>query len=147
MRMKYDDAMGYYGSDKPDLRFDMKISDLTDTLKDTEFSVFREVLESNGIINCLVGKNCAEQFSRKEIDKLTEFVKTYKANGLFYLKFENEVSGSIAKNISEKELNNLKEKLNIENGDIVKYLKLKINFKRLNMNIEIKVEAAAPVIP
>ncbi len=119
MRMKYDDAIGYYGSDKPDLRFDMKISDLTDTLKDTEFSVFKEVLESKGVINCLVGKNCAEQFSRKEIDKLTEVVKTYKANNLFYLKFNEELTGSLAKYVTEEELTKLKQQLNIENNDII----------------------------
>ena len=119
MRMKYDDAIGYYGSDKPDLRFDMKISDLTDTLKDTEFSVFKEILESKGIINCLVGKNCAEQFSRKEIDKLTEVVKTYKANNLFYLKFNEELTGSLAKYVTEEELTKLKQQLNIENNDII----------------------------
>ena len=118
-RMKYDDAINYYGSDKPDLRFDMKINDVTDIFKDTEFTIFKDVLNNNGIINCLVIKNSADKFSRKDIDKLTEFVKTYKAKGLAYLKIDNEVTGSIAKVITKDELDNLKYKLNLENNDLV----------------------------
>ena len=118
-RMKYDDAINYYGSDKPDLRFDMKINDITDIFKDTEFTIFKDVLSNNGIINCLVVKNSADKFSRKDIDKLTDFVKTYKAKGLAYIKIDNEVTGSIAKVISLEELNNLKSKLNLENNDLV----------------------------
>ena len=118
-RMKYDDAIEYYGSDKPDLRFDMKINDITDIFKNTEFTIFKDVLSNNGIINCLVVKNSADKFSRKDIDKLTDFVKTYKAKGLAYLKIDNEVTGSIAKVITNEELNNLKEKLNLESNDLV----------------------------
>ncbi len=118
-RMKYDDAINYYGSDKPDLRFDMKINDITNIFKDTEFTIFKDVLNNNGIINCLVVKNSADKFSRKDIDKLTDFVKTYKAKGLAYLKIDNEVTGSIAKVITNEELNNLKEKLNLESNDLV----------------------------
>ena len=117
--MKYDDAINYYGSDKPDLRFDMKINDITNIFKDTEFTIFKDVLNNNGIINCLVVKNSADKFSRKDIDKLTDFVKTYKAKGLAYLKIDNEVTGSIAKVITTEELNNLKAKLNLENNDLV----------------------------
>ena len=118
-RMKYDDAIEYYGSDKPDLRFDMKINDITDIFKNTEFSIFKDVINNNGIINCLVIKNSADKFSRKDIDKLTDFVKTYKAKGLAYLKIDNEITGSIAKVITEQELNDLKSKLNLENNDLV----------------------------
>ena len=118
-RMKYDDAINYYGSDKPDLRFDMKLNDITDIFKNTEFTIFKDVLNNNGIINCLIVKNSADKFSRKDIDKLTEFVKTYKAKGLAYLKIDNEVTGSIAKVITNEELSNLKSKLNLENNDLV----------------------------
>ena len=118
-KMKYDDAINYYGSDKPDLRFDMRINDITDIFKDTEFTIFKDVLNNNGIINCLVVKNSADKFSRKDLDKLTEFVKTYKAKGLAYLKIDNEVTGSIAKVINNEELSNLKSKLNLENNDLV----------------------------
>ena len=133
LKMKYVDAIDYYGSDKPDLRFEMKINDITEIFKDTEFTLFINSISNNEIINCIIAKNAQDKFSRKEIDKLTEFVKTYKANGLFYLKFENEVSGSIAKNISEKELNNLKEKLNIENGDIVFIISGKKNIVKTSL--------------
>ena len=133
LKMKYVDAIDYYGSDKPDLRFEMKINDITEIFKDTEFTLFKNSISNNEIINCIIAKNAQDKVSRKEIDKLTEFVKTYKANGLFYLKFENEVSGSIAKNISEKELNNLKEKLNIENGDIVFIISGKKNIVKTSL--------------
>ncbi len=120
MKMKYDDAICYYGSDKPDLRFDMKIEDISEVFKDTEFTVFKNVLASNGVINCLVVKNEADKYSRKEIDKLTEYVKTYKVSGLAWLKYqENEFSGSIRKVVSDNELASLKEKLNIEENDLI----------------------------
>ena len=117
--MKYNDAINYYGSDKPDLRFDMKINDITNIFTNTEFTVFKNVIENNGIINCLVVKNSADKFSRKDIDKLTDLVKTYKASGLAYLKFNEEITGSIAKVVSEIEITKLKEQLNIENNDLI----------------------------
>ncbi len=119
MKMKYDDAMDKYGSDKPDLRFEMPICNITEIFKNTSFSVFKNVIDEGGIINCLVVKDAASQYSRKGLDQLTEFVKTYKASGLAYLKFEDEVSGSIAKVVSEEELNKLKEMLKIEKNDLV----------------------------
>ncbi len=118
-RMPYDEAINYYGSDKPDLRFDMKIEDITEIFKDTTFSVFKNVIDENGVINAIVVKNGCDKYSRKELDKLTEFVKTYKASGLAYLKYQSEISGSIFKVLSEKEINDIKEKLNIEENDLV----------------------------
>ena len=117
--MKYDEAISKYGSDKPDLRFGMEINDISECFKETEFSVFKNVLEENGVINAIVVKNAADKYSRKDLDKLTEFVKTYKASGLAYLKYQDEVSGSIFKVLSEKEINSVKEKLNVENNDLV----------------------------
>lgn len=119
MRMKYDVAMDKYGSDKPDLRFDLEIQDITEIFKNTEFSMFRNVIENKGIVNCLVVKAKAAEFSRKKLDALTEFVKTYKASGLAYLKIEDEVTGSIAKAISADEVNSLKDVLGLEKGDLV----------------------------
>ena len=118
-RMKYDDAMENYGSDKPDLRFEMPIKNITEVFKNTEFSVFKNVVDNNGIINCLVVKGQADNYSRKGLYQLTEYVKTYRASGLAYLKIADEVTGSIAKVVSEAELNNLKEVLGLENGDLV----------------------------
>ncbi len=127
-RMKYDDAIAYYGSDKPDLRFDMKINDITSIFNNTEFSVFKNVIENNGIINCLVVKNEASNFSRKDIDKLTEFVKTYKVGGLAWIKYtEGEISGSIAKVLSDSEKEELMSTLNIENNDLVLIVADKVN--------------------
>ena len=119
MKMKYDDAISKYGSDKPDLRFDMPICDITEVFKNTNFSVFKNIVDENGIINCLVVKDAASKYSRKGLDQLTEFVKTYKASGLAYLKFEEEVTGSIAKVVSEEEISKLKDLLGIEKNDLV----------------------------
>ena len=118
-RMKYDEAMARYGSDKPDLRFGMEIQDISECFKDTEFTVFKNVLESNGVINAIVVKDAASKYSRKDLDKLTDYVKTYKATGLAYLKYQDEVSGSIFKVMSEKEVNDVREILNVENNDLV----------------------------
>ena len=118
-RMPYDEAMEKYGSDKPDLRFGLEINNITDIFKNTEFVVFKNVIENNGIINCLVVKDKANDYSRKGLDQLTEFVKTYRASGLAYLKIAEEVTGSIAKVITEEELSNLKAMLNLENNDLV----------------------------
>ena len=131
MKMKYDDAIKDYGSDKPDLRFEMKINDVTEVFKDTEFVVFKNVIQNNGIINCLVVKNASDKYSRKDLDKLTEFVKTYKASGLAYLKFNEEITGSIAKVVTDAELKSLKEKLNIEDNDLVLFVADKYNTTKI----------------
>lgn len=131
MKMKYDDAIKNYGSDKPDLRFGMKINDVTEIFKDTEFVVFKNVIQNNGIINCLVVKNASDKYSRKDLDKLTEFVKTYKASGLAYLKFNEEITGSIAKVVTDIELNALKENLNIEDNDLVLFVADKYNITKI----------------
>jgi len=119
MRMPYIEAMEKYGSDKPDLRFDMEINDITKIFINTNFSIFKNVIENNGIINAIVVKNSADKYSRKDLDKLTDYVKTYKASGLAYLKYNEEVSGSIVKVLSEEEINDIKNNLNIEDNDLV----------------------------
>ena len=118
-RMTYEEAINIYGSDKPDTRFDMKIQDITFYFQNTEFSIFKEVINNNGIINCLVVKDSADKYSRKDVDKLTEFVKTYKANALAFLKYNEEFTGSIAKFIDEKTAQELKENLSLENNDLI----------------------------
>lgn len=120
MRMKYDDAINYYGSDKPDLRFDMKINDVTEVFSKCDFELFKRELESNGIINAIVVKNAADKYSRKDIDKLTDFVKTYKANGLFFLKYNNsEFAGSIAKILTDEIKEELIKSLCLEENDLI----------------------------
>ncbi len=117
-RMKYDDAMDTYGSDKPDLRFGMEIQDVTSLFEKTEVSFLKSSIEEGGIINAIVAKNCQDKYSRKEIDKLTEFVKTYRASGLIYLKLEEELTGSIAKVLSDSEKEAIIKNLSLEKGDI-----------------------------
>ena len=97
----------------------MPIEEISDIFEKTEISFLKSVLEENGIINCLVAKNCADKYSRKEIDKLTDYVKTYRAGGLAYLKLENEMTGSIAKLLSEEEKNSLITRLQLETNDMV----------------------------
>ena len=122
MKMKYDDAIAMYGSDKPDLRFDMKIQEVTNLFSNTTVSFIKENIENGGIINAIVAKNAADKYSRKEIDKLTDYVKTYKANGLIYLKLEEELNGSISKIINEEEKNKIISELNLEKNDIVFFI-------------------------
>lgn len=119
-RMTWDEAFDHYGSDKPDLRFDMKIQEITDLFQDTNFGVFHEVIENGGIINCLVAKNSSNIYSRKEIDKLTELVKTYGAKALAWIKYqEGDITGSIAKVISDGEKESLKTRFSLEEGDML----------------------------
>ena len=119
-RLTYNECMRRFGSDKPDTRFDMELNDVSYAFKDTEFSIFKTILEENGIINAIVVKNSSDKFSRKDLDKLTEFVKIYGAKALSYLKYnDNELSGSIIKVISDQEKEELIKKLNIENNDLV----------------------------
>lgn len=118
-RMKYDDAIKNYGSDKPDLRFDMAIKDVTEAFKSTEIAFIKDALEKNGIINGIVVKDAADKYSRKEIDKCTDFVKTYKATGLIYLKKEAELTGSIVKLLTKEEKETLIETLHLEENDLV----------------------------
>ena len=88
-KMKYVDAIERYGSDKPDLRFGMEINDITDVFTNTEFSIFKNVIEEGGVINAIVVKNASDKYSRKDLDKLTEYVKTYRATGLAYIKYND----------------------------------------------------------
>ena len=119
-RMKYDEAIKDYGTDKPDLRFDMKIKDITDIFKTTTIEFLKKIIDNKGIINCIVANNNADNYSRKDIDKLTEYVKKYKASGLAFLKYNNnELTGSIAKNLSTKEKESLIEKLQLKDNDLV----------------------------
>ena len=114
IKMKWDDAMNIYGSDKPDLRFDLPIKDITKVFANTNIEFMKNVL-----VNAIVVNDKASEFSRKEIDKLTEFVKTYKASGLAFLKMDKELTGSIAKLLSDEEKNSLIKELNLKDNDIV----------------------------
>ena len=101
VRMTYNNAMDLYGSDKPDTRFDMKINDITSLFSNTEFGIFKDVISNGGVINAIIVKDAADKYSRKDIDRLLEFIKTYKAESLMFLKYSGDFSGSIAKFITE----------------------------------------------
>ena len=119
-RMSYDDAMNFYGSDKPDLRFDMKLIDLSEETADCGFGVFENALKDGGNVKAIVAPN-AEKFSRKYIKDLEDYVKTYfKAKGLAYVKMnENgEINSPIAKFFSEEKLAQIIEKLGIKNNEV-----------------------------
>ena len=145
-RMTYKEAMDLYGSDKPDTRFEMNIKDITKIFENTDFSIFKNVIENNGIINCLVVKNAADKYSRKDIDKLTEFVKTYKANALAFLKYNSEFSGSISKFVTEEIGKKLKENLMLEDNDLIliiagdkKIVKNSLGFLRLKLGKDLNL--------
>ncbi|WP_369711323.1 aspartate--tRNA ligase [Leptotrichia sp. HSP-334] len=119
-RMSYDDAMNFYGSDKPDLRFDMKLIDLSEETTDCGFGVFENALKDGGNVKAIVAPN-AKKFSRKYIKDLEDYVKTYfKAKGLAYIKMnENgEINSPIAKFFSEEKLAQIIEKLGIKNNEV-----------------------------
>ena len=119
-RMTYDDAMNFYGSDKPDLRFDMKLVDLSNEVTECGFGVFESALANGGNVKAIVAPN-GEKFSRKYIKDLEEFVKTYyRAKGLAYIKLnENgEINSPIAKFFTEEKLNEIILKLGIKNNEI-----------------------------
>lgn len=118
-RLSYKEAIDNYGTDKPDLRYEMLIQDITNLFQNTEFSVFKKVIEEKGIINAIVVKNAADKYSRKNMDELTDLVKKRQASGLAFLKYNEEVTGSLAKVLSEKEIEAVKEQLKVENNDLV----------------------------
>ena len=117
-RLKYNDAMAMYGSDKPDTRFGMTITDLSETVKDTGFSVFADAVKNGGSVRGIVAKNGAAVFTRKEIDKLTEFVKGIGAKGLAYIRWVDDAPNcSFGKFLAEGELENILQALGCEKGD------------------------------
>ena len=118
-RMTYAEAMNKYGSDKPDLRFGMEITDITDVVKDVDFMVFKNAIEIGGSVRALCLKGGASM-GRKDIDRLGEFVKTYKAKGLAYIQLKEEgIKSPIAKFLSEDDMNSVINKMNAETGDII----------------------------
>lgn len=120
LRMKYDEAMERFGSDKPDMRFGMELHNVTKLFEKSEFKVFSSAIENSGIISSIKVENEASNFSRKRIDELTEFVKKYKAKGLAFIKIENnEFTGGISKFLTDEEKESLKEELDLHDNDLV----------------------------
>jgi aspartate--tRNA ligase len=120
LRMKYDEAMERFGSDKPDMRFGMELHNVTKLFEKSEFKVFSSAIENSGIISSIKVENEASNFSRKKIDELTEFVKKYKAKGLAFIKIENnEFTGGVSKFLTDEEKESLKEELDLHDNDLV----------------------------
>jgi len=120
LRIPYEEAMCKYGSDKPDLRFDLEILDISDDVKDVGFNVFKTVLKNNGVVRLLKGPDCASM-SIKDLNDLTEYVKIYGAKGLAWIKvLENdEFKSPIAKFFDNQILKLLKDKCEAKVGDVM----------------------------
>ncbi len=119
-RMTYTYAMENYGSDKPDTRFDMKITDISDIVADCDFGVFSGCIASGGTVRCITAKNAASVLTRKEIDKLTEQAKGIGAKGLAYIRWVDDApSCSFAKFISEDTMQQILTAAGAEKGDVV----------------------------
>lgn len=118
-RIPYEEAMNRFGSDKPDLRFDMELTNLSDILRETEFGVFKSTLGAGGVVKAICVKG-GGSLSRKQIDAFTNIAKSEGAGGLAYIKYENGESVSpIAKFLSASELSAIREAMGAEDGDAV----------------------------
>lgn len=119
-RMKYTEALERFGSDKPDTRFGMEITDLTDVVKDCGFGAFTSAIANGGTVRCITAKNGASTFTRKEIDKLTEYVKGIGVKGLAYIRWvEDAPNCSFGKFLGEGELDKILAAAGAEKGDVV----------------------------
>lgn len=122
-RLSYEEAMARYGSDKPDTRFEMELIALNDVVANCGFSVFAQAVEAGNEVKALCVKGAADRFSRKDIDKLTDYVKKYKAKGLAWVKVVEEgFNGPIAKFFNEDEVANIKSATNAEIGDLLLFV-------------------------
>ncbi|MCH5304841.1 MAG: aspartate--tRNA ligase, partial [Ruminococcus sp.] len=119
-KMSYEHAMNTYGSDKPDVRFGMEIQDISELVKDSDFGVFSNPIKEGGSVRCIVAKNAVSVYTRKEIDKLTEYVRGIGAKGLAFVRWvEDEPACSFKKFMKEGELECILEKVGAEKGDVV----------------------------
>ncbi len=120
-RLEYKDAMDKYGSDKPDTRFALEITDLTEIAKNCDFKVFRTIAENGGLVRGINAKNGAEKLSRKDIDDLTKFVSIYGAKGLAWIKINEDKSYTsvITKFFKEEEVEAIVNKMEGKPGDIL----------------------------
>ena len=119
-RLKFTDAMEQYGSDKPDIRFDMKIKDISDIVENCGFGVFSATVKDGGTVRAIVAKNAADVLTRKEIDKLTESAKGIGAKGLAFIRWVEDVPAcSFSKFMSEDEMAAIYERVGAEKGDVV----------------------------
>lgn len=148
-RMTYQDAMENYGSDKPDTRFDMKLLDLTEILKNTRMNVFRQNIENGGIAKCLIVRNDGDKYSRTDIDHLIDFARIYGAKGMAWLKYDNDqFNGVIAKNLEDEKLEEIKNTYDVKNNDLILIVadKPKVVYAALGA-LRIKIAKTLDIIP
>ncbi|MCK9279771.1 MAG: aspartate--tRNA ligase [Melioribacteraceae bacterium] len=140
-RLSYEEAMERYGSDKPDLRFGLEMVTLNDVFANAEFRVFKDALNSKGIITGLLAKGCGD-YTRNQLDVLTDFAKKQGAGGLIWMRVkENDLEAPIAKFLSDDEKKGLIEKLNAEPGDLL-FMLTGPKTKTLNIMGHLRLEMA-----
>lgn len=148
-RLTYKEAMERYGSDKPDTRFGMEIQDISDLVQNSGFGVFSSAIEAGGSVRAIVAKNAASVLTRKEIDKLTEYVRGIGAKGLAFIRWvEDEPSCGFAKFLADGELDAILSRLNAEKGDVVLFVadKNKVTLPVLGA-LRLKVAKQLDIIP
>ena len=119
-RMKYDDAMEKYGSDKPDLRFGFEIRNITDCVKEVEFDLFKNAIASGGSVRAISIGKYSKEYTRKKIDKLIDSIRDYGAKNLFWIKItDGEVTSSISKFLNEEIISNIKTKVEAKDDDLI----------------------------
>lgn len=123
-RMTYQEAMERYGSDKPDTRFGMELKQINEFAATSNFNVFKQTVENGGQVSALNVENQADQFSRKDIDQLTDFVKIYGAKGLAWIKIDENgaLTGPIAKFFDEDDAKSLRDQLNAKANDLLLFV-------------------------
>ncbi len=147
-KMTYKEAMESYGSDKPDIRFDMKIQDISDLVKDCGFSVFTGAIENGGSVRAIVAKNASSVYTRKEIDKLTEYVKGIGAKGLAYVRWVDEPNASFKKFMTDEEMEAIYSRLGAEKGDCIFIVADKTSTVLSTLgSLRMKVAKALNIIP
>lgn len=118
LRLPYKDAMDRFGSDKPDMRFGMELTDISDEVKDCDFKVFTGAIENGGSVRCINAEGLAASMTRKKLDSYTEFVKTYRAKGLAWIVVEEGgLRSQITKFLSDETVDKILKKTNAKAGD------------------------------
>ena len=122
-RITWREAMDRFGSDKPDTRFGLELINMTDLFRDSSFKAFSDAVQAGGSVRAINAKGLSDKLTRKTLDSLVEFVKTYRAKGMAWLIIdENEIRGSIAKFFTPDELNASKERAKAEPGDVILFV-------------------------
>ncbi|HRP02545.1 MAG TPA: aspartate--tRNA ligase [Candidatus Kapabacteria bacterium] len=141
LRMTWEEAMTKYGSDKPDLRFNMPINEVTEIVRNSNFKVFQDIIAEGGTIQVLNAQNCSE-FSRKQIDGLSDLAKKYGAKGLAWIKvLDSEVNSPISKFLSDEEMKAILQKCSAKAGDLLLISSDK-KYKALNILGNVRIEVA-----